>query len=117
MDSTEYWYYVNGHLKGHIIPPKDISNTTYITIILKDIGYKIVEAEVILRVEGNYIKPSTFYTSIPHEPTRDFKKRVTNDVKKTLIKFRGIDNWGGEEQKYRRKNNSVKSAKRCTCNG
>jgi hypothetical protein len=118
MDGNEYWYYLNGHLKDHIVPPKDPSSVTYITIRLKDIGYKIVEAEVILSIEGEYIKPSVFYTSLPYEPTRDFKKRVTDYVKKTLIKLRGIDNWTGEEQQYR-ENNSVKSnkTKRCKCNG
>jgi len=117
MDGNEYWYYLNGHLKDHIVPPKDPSSVTYITIRLKDIGYKIVEAEVILSKEGKIIKPSEFYTSEPYEPTRDFKKRVTDDVKETLIKLRGITNWTDKEQ-YRKNNSSKPSkAKRCKCNG
>lgn len=105
MDAEVYWYYSDGKLKQHLAPPVDPSTITFITIRLRDIGYKKVRAEVIRCVEGKYLKPE-FFTSSPYETPKQFREMVEEYVKKYLSEQRRITDW--TDTKDRKKSNKKK---------
>lgn len=110
MNDEIYWYFLDGHLKQHLNPPLDPSSVTFATIRTSDIGYKQVRAEVILCIEGTYMKPKIFVSSSYHSP-KEFREIVESYVKKSLTEQRRITDW----TKSRSKNNKKTIAKRCKC--
>jgi len=94
MDSTAYWYYLNGRLKEHLIPPMDPSTVTFITIKTNDMGYKRVRAEVTLCVEGTYMKPKIFISDSYMTP-KIFRDVIEEYVKEILTEQRRITDWTG----------------------
>jgi hypothetical protein len=102
MNDEVYWYFLNGHLKQHLNPPSDPSSVTFATIRTNDIGYKQVRAEVILCIEGKYLKPKIFTSSSYHTP-KQFREIVENYVKESLIEHRGITDWMTKERKNNKK--------------
>jgi len=111
MEGEVYWYYLNGRLKQHITPPSDPSSITFITIRTHDLGYKKVQAEVILCIEGTYMKPKIF-TSSPYDTPKQFREMVEEYVKKSLTEQRRITDW---TDKRDRKSINKKPRKRCKC--
>jgi hypothetical protein len=108
MNDEVYWYFLNGHLKQHLNPPSDPSSVTFATIRTNDIGYKQVRAEVILCVEGKYLKPKIF-TSASYYTPKQFREIVEDYVKKSLIEHRGITDW----TQNRNSKNKKLTIKRC----
>jgi hypothetical protein len=108
MNVDAYWYFVDGHLKRHMIPPVDPSTITFVMIRLTDIGYKKVRAEIIPCIEGKYL-PSEFFTSNPYESPKNFGDRMENEIKKFLTEQRRITDW----TKARKIKHGKKLPKRC----
>lgn len=117
MEGEVFWYYVDGKLKEHINPPSDPSSVTFAIIRTSDIGYKKVQAEVILSIEGVYQKPKIF-TSASYYTPKQFREVVENYVKKSLIEQRGITNWT-ESKSRKHSKNKIKikrySSTKCKC--
>jgi hypothetical protein len=111
MNDEVYWYFLNGHLKQHLNPPSDPSSVTFATIRTNDIGYKQVRAEVILCIEGTYLKPKIFTSSSYHTP-KQFREIVENYVKESLTKHRGITDWTTQERKNNNKKSKVTRCKK-----
>lgn len=111
MNDEVYWYFLNGHLKQHLNPPSDPSSVTFATIRTNDIGYKQVRAEVILCIEGKYLKPKIFISSSYHTP-KQFREIVENYVKESLIEHRGITDWTTKERKNNKKKSIIKRCKK-----
>jgi len=112
MDGTVYWYYLNGRLKEHIIPPMDPSSVTFATIKTTDTGYKQVRAEVTLCVEGTYMRPKIFISELYTTPKR-FREIVEDYTKQIVGEQRRITDWTGPHNRV--KNSKKSTTKRCKC--
>jgi len=98
MNGEVYWYFLNGHLKEHLNPPSDPSSVTFATIRTTDIGYKQVRAEIIVCVEGNYMKPKIFISEQYTTP-KQFRDHIETYVKSILTTQRQITDWTGTQQR------------------
>ena len=112
MDGEVYWYFLNGHLKQHLNPPSDPSSVTFATIRTTDIGYKQVRAEIIVCVEGNYMKPKIFISESYSTP-KQFRDTIETYVKSVLTAQRRITDWTGTQQrKSSKKRIKIKRSKK-----
>lgn len=111
MNDEAYWYFKNGHLGQHIIPPVDPSTTSFITVRTRDIGYKKVRAELIPCIEGNYLQ-SKIFISEPYETQKNFRDRIEQDIKKFLLEQRRITDWTQSRKSKRKTHSSPKRRKK-----
>lgn len=107
MDSESYWYYANGRVKSHMIPPTDPSTTSFIKLDLHDIGYGKVKATLTPCKEGKYLHPVTVYSESRESP-RFFRERIEDIIKKNLQEQRQITEWGSQERKIKHKKQKIK---------
>lgn len=117
MEGEVYWYYIDGKLKEHVNPPTDPSSITFAIIKTSDEGYKKVRAEVILSIEGMYMKPKIFISESHYTPSQ-FRNIIENYVKKALTEQRSITNWTTSQTRKRKtSNNKTKrfTIKKCKC--
>jgi hypothetical protein len=110
MEGEVYWYYLNGRLKQHLNPPSDPSSVTFATIRTHDIGYRRVQAEIILCIEGTYMKPKNF-TSSPYDTPKQFRETVEEYVKKSLTDQRRITDWTDKKERKPKKSKPVINCK------
>ena len=114
MNDEVYWYYVNGRLSEHINPPTDPSSVTFALIRTRDIGYKKVRAEVILSIEGIYLKPKIFISESYYTP-KEFRDVVEKYVKQALSEQRSITNWTESQSRKKRPNCPYTLSPRLIC--
>lgn len=117
MEGEVYWYYVDGKLKEHINPPTDPSSITFAIIRTSDVGYKKVRAEVILSIEGVYMKPKIFTSEKYYTPSQ-FRDVVEKYVKQALTEQRSITSWTtSQTRKHKKANHKTKRfpTQKCKC--
>lgn len=103
MNTEAYWYYKDGRLGQHIIPPTDPSEVSFIKVTTTDIPYKRVQAEITQCIEGKYHKPEIIISK-PYENAKDFREHITNHIKAILKIQRQITEWGIMEYRNKQQN-------------
>ena len=111
MDSEAYWYYKDGRLGQHMIPPTDPSEVSFIKITTTDIPYRRVRAEIVQCIEGHYRKP-VFIEFQPRETAKDFRERITTYIKSILKTQRSITEWGLTEYRKRQQKHLLTKRRR-----